>query len=370
MRKNVANTPAAAVAYCVLGANLGRREATLRRAVFLLAQSSSIEVLRTSRIYETPPWGRTDQPPFLNAAVQLRTTLPPEALLDRFQEIEGELGRPAVWTERWGPRAADLDLALYGNQTVNTERLTVPHPRLAQRAFALIPLLEIDSAVREPATGRPYAGDLGRLGAEERESCRPWGELAMTIESVREILSGRQGETAVPQTPLRDDALLLSSASPEQTERAGEELGKGMVGGAVVALVGSLGAGKTCFARGFARGLAVAERLTSPSYVLVKSYEGRLTLHHADFYRLSGEEGATDEGDPRADGASPASLTSLGLDDCLEDPKAVVLIEWADRFPRWLEPPFWSVEIAGCGEARRMILLHWNRRRRSETQHG
>lgn len=369
MRRSAADIPPATVAYCVLGANLGRREATLRRAVFLLAESSSIEVLRTSRIYETPPWGKRDQPPFLNAAVQLRTTLRPEALLDRFQEIEGELGRPAVRTERWGPRTVDLDLVLYGNETVNAERLTVPHPHLARRAFALIPLLEIDSSLRDPGTGRPYARDLERLGPQERESCRPWGELAMRIESLRRILSERQGETTVPQTPLHDDALLLSSASPQQTERAGEELGKQMIGGEAVALVGRLGAGKTCFARGFARGLAVVERLTSPSYVLVKSYEGRLTLHHADFYRLSGEDGPTDERDSRADGASPLSPSSLGLDDCLEDPKAVVLIEWADRFPRWLEPPFWSVEVAGCGGGRRMILLEWNRRRRPETQH-
>jgi tRNA threonylcarbamoyladenosine biosynthesis protein TsaE len=142
---------------------------------------------------------------------------------------------------------------------------------------------------------------------------------------------------------------LFQSARPEETEQIAADLGRRLKGGEVIALSGNLGAGKTCFARGLARGLQIPGPITSPSYVLVKSYEGRLVLHHADFYRLAGND--------QDAGAEPPDLASLGLDDYLEDPAAVVLIEWAERYPNFIEPPFWLVEVDGAGESDRFLLV-------------
>lgn len=136
-------------AYVGLGSNLGDREATLRRAVELLAAEPGVEVLAVSTFRETEPWGYADQPRFLNGAVALETSLPPELLLERLLAIEHELGRRRGG-ERYGPRTVDLDLLLYGDETIDRPELTVPHPRLAERAFALAPLVELDPELRLP----------------------------------------------------------------------------------------------------------------------------------------------------------------------------------------------------------------------------
>jgi len=133
-------------AFIGLGSNLGDRQATLEAALRRLAP------LRVSRLVETEPWGRTDQPRFLNAVAELETGLEPEPLLDRLLEIEREFGR--VRARRWGPRTLDLDLLLYGDRTIRTPRLAVPHPRLAERRFVLEALAELCPDQTVPGASR------------------------------------------------------------------------------------------------------------------------------------------------------------------------------------------------------------------------
>ncbi|MGZ8783463.1 MAG: 2-amino-4-hydroxy-6-hydroxymethyldihydropteridine diphosphokinase [Gaiellaceae bacterium] len=141
-------------AYIGLGSNLGDREATIRAALAALPG-----VVAVSELRETEPVGVVDQPPFLNGAAALDTELSPRALLDALLAVERELGR--VRDERWGPRTLDLDLLLYGTETIEEPGLTVPHPRLHERRFALEPLLDLDPELVVPGRGR-----VGALIAE------------------------------------------------------------------------------------------------------------------------------------------------------------------------------------------------------------
>jgi 2-amino-4-hydroxy-6-hydroxymethyldihydropteridine diphosphokinase len=150
-------------AYVGLGANLGDREATIRRAVALLGAEPGIEVVAVSSLRETDPVGYLDQPRFLNGAAALDTELDPEELLERLLEIERALGRERRGSPRFGPRAIDLDLLLYGDEALDEPGLTVPHPRLAERRFALEPLHELDPGLTLP-DGRSVEGLL----AEQR----------------------------------------------------------------------------------------------------------------------------------------------------------------------------------------------------------
>jgi 2-amino-4-hydroxy-6-hydroxymethyldihydropteridine diphosphokinase len=131
----------ATIAYIGLGANLGDKEEQLRQAVKRLHGEAGIRVERCSNIYETDPVGVTDQPPFLNMVARIRTILKPEPLLDACARIERSLGR--VRDVRWGPRTIDLDVLLYGDEAAELPRLTIPHPRMFERLFVLIPLLEV-----------------------------------------------------------------------------------------------------------------------------------------------------------------------------------------------------------------------------------
>ncbi len=142
-------------AYVGLGANLGPREVTLRRAVDLLAAANAVEVVAVSPFRETAPVGVVDQPPFLNGAVAIDTSLTPRELLDLLLETERALGR--VRGERWGPRTVDLDLLVYGDETVDEPGLRVPHPRLAGRRFALEPLADLDPGLEMPGLGNVSA---------------------------------------------------------------------------------------------------------------------------------------------------------------------------------------------------------------------
>jgi len=138
-------------AYVGIGANLGPREETLRRAVELLGRADGVEVVGVSELRETDPVGVIDQPPFLNGAVAIETMLPARALLDLLLEIERSLGR--VRGERWGPRIVDLDLLVYGNGVVEEPGLHVPHPRLHERRFALEPLADLNPELEIPGRG-------------------------------------------------------------------------------------------------------------------------------------------------------------------------------------------------------------------------
>lgn len=147
-------------AFVGLGANLGDREATIRRAVALMGVEPGIEVVAVSALRETDPVGYADQPPFLNGAVAIETELSPRDLLDRLLSVERGLGRVREEGVRFGPRTIDLDLLLYGDRVVGEPGLTVPHPRLAERRFALEPLHELDPSLRLP-DGRAVRELLG-----------------------------------------------------------------------------------------------------------------------------------------------------------------------------------------------------------------
>ena len=138
-------------AFVGIGSNLGDREAQLRRAIDLLGAENGIEVTGVSQIRETEPWGPVEQGPFLNGAVRVETALPPRELLARLLDIEQRMGR--VRTERFGPRTIDLDLLVYGDEIVEEPGLTVPHPRLHERRFALEPLADLDPALTIPGRG-------------------------------------------------------------------------------------------------------------------------------------------------------------------------------------------------------------------------
>jgi len=148
-------------AYVGLGSNLGDRAATLSRAVELLGREPGIEVVAVSSFRETDPVGYLDQPPFLNGAVAVETSLAPGAVLDALLEVERVLGRTRLGP-RYGPRTVDLDLLLMDEIVVDGPGLTVPHPRLHERAFALEPLLELDPDLVVPGHGR-VADLLGQL---------------------------------------------------------------------------------------------------------------------------------------------------------------------------------------------------------------
>lgn len=139
-------------AYVGLGANLGDREATVRRAAELLGGVAGIEVAAVSSLRETAPVGYADQPPFVNAAVAVETSLSPRELLGALLAVERSLGRTREGP-RFGPRTIDLDLLLYGDLVLDEPGLTVPHPRLHERRFALEPLHELDATLVLPGRG-------------------------------------------------------------------------------------------------------------------------------------------------------------------------------------------------------------------------
>lgn len=138
-----------------LGGNLGDVANTIRHAIAALGGLPGTQVLRNSRLYRTPAWGMTAQPDFLNAAAMVSTKLSAEALLAELLRIEREAGRDrGMQSERWGPRALDLDLLLYGDAVIAHPGLCVPHPHLHERAFVLVPLAEIAPDALVPGRGR------------------------------------------------------------------------------------------------------------------------------------------------------------------------------------------------------------------------
>ena len=144
-------------AYVAVGANLGDPAANVGRALDLLGELGTVAA--RSSLYRTKPWGKEDQPWFVNAVALLETALEPPALLERLRALERRLGR--VPGERWGPRIIDLDLLAYDDMESGDETLRLPHPHLSERAFVLVPLAEIDeryAALRDRLEARELAG--------------------------------------------------------------------------------------------------------------------------------------------------------------------------------------------------------------------
>jgi dihydropteroate synthase len=148
-----------------LGGNVGDKASSLRRALRAIAGEPGIELTAVSRLYRTAPWGKKDQDWFVNACALGLTRLKPEALLERMKALEVELGR--VSTERWGPRLIDIDLIAYDGISLNSDKLTLPHPELFNRAFVLVPLAEIASDL--VIAGVKVGDAAARLGAEAAE---------------------------------------------------------------------------------------------------------------------------------------------------------------------------------------------------------
>jgi 2-amino-4-hydroxy-6-hydroxymethyldihydropteridine diphosphokinase len=142
--------------YIGLGANLGDREATIRMALRRLGAHEQIDVLRVSRLRETDPVGYADQPRFLNGVARLQTDLEPRELLAILLDVERDLGRTRHGP-RFGPRPIDLDILLYDSRVVEEPGLRIPHPRMAERAFVLEPLAELDPSLEVPGRGRVQA---------------------------------------------------------------------------------------------------------------------------------------------------------------------------------------------------------------------
>lgn len=144
-----------------LGANLGDRLATMREAVARIGRIDGVRVTQRSRVYETQPVGLLEQPAFLNAAVVVDCAVPALVLLDALLRVERELGRSRGEGEvRWGPRVIDLDVLWIDGVVLDEPRLVVPHPRLAERAFAIIPLLEVAPGAVDPRTGSAYVAPV------------------------------------------------------------------------------------------------------------------------------------------------------------------------------------------------------------------
>ena len=137
-----------------IGANLGDRAKTIALAVVSLAALPDTEVVATSSVRETAPVGDVPQGPYLNAAVRLQTNLEPQVLMVALLEIERQFGRER--RERWGPRTLDLDILWIAGVVMETDTLTLPHPRLHERDFALVPLIEVAKDAVDPRTGTPY----------------------------------------------------------------------------------------------------------------------------------------------------------------------------------------------------------------------
>lgn len=155
--------------YLALGSNIEPREHYLKEAIRLL-NVEDVQVVLASSIYETEPVGYTDQSEFLNMVVEARTKLSPFELLETCQRIEKQLGRKREI--RWGPRTVDIDILLYNNEVVESEGLTIPHPRMHERGFVLVPLHEIAASQKHSMTLKSVEILLEQLPRSEKEGIR------------------------------------------------------------------------------------------------------------------------------------------------------------------------------------------------------
>jgi 2-amino-4-hydroxy-6-hydroxymethyldihydropteridine diphosphokinase len=160
-----------------MGGNVGNVRATLARAVDMFCDGGDVALLARSADYRTPPWGVEEQPPFVNLCIAVGTTLSPQVLLARALKVERALGRDRSRERRWGPRTVDIDLLAYDDLVVDEPQLTLPHPRLFERAFVLVPLAEI--ALDRVIAGQRVRDVLAKVDASKIERLLP--EAARSI---------------------------------------------------------------------------------------------------------------------------------------------------------------------------------------------
>ncbi|GIN58017.1 2-amino-4-hydroxy-6-hydroxymethyldihydropteridine diphosphokinase [Lederbergia ruris] len=161
------------VAFISLGSNIGDRLGYLKQAIQSIKNCAEIRIEKLSSIYETEPIGYTDQDQFLNMVIKISTSLSPHQLLKHCLEIEREIGR--IREFKWGPRVIDLDILLYNKENVVMKDLQIPHPRMNERAFVLIPLMEIDSSLVLPSSNAPLVEILDEI--PDKEGVRLWKQI-------------------------------------------------------------------------------------------------------------------------------------------------------------------------------------------------
>ena len=167
-----------ATVYLCLGSNLGERERNLTQALTLLSQK--IKLAKLSSIYETEPIGYKEQPFFLNIVCQISTDLSPEELLNLAKTIENKMGRVPSFPN--APRLIDIDILLYDNQIIDTQNLVIPHPRMTERAFVLVPLVEIAPGLVHPQAGKSIAELAANV--EGNSEVKKWHQEAANVSTI------------------------------------------------------------------------------------------------------------------------------------------------------------------------------------------
>lgn len=162
-------------AFVALGSNLSKREEYLSEAIDMLNEHEAIRVSKRSSVYETEPVGYVDQNDFLNMVIQVETNMSAYQLLGQCQQIEQELGRKRV--VKWGPRTIDLDILLFNDEHMTAERLTIPHPHMHERAFVMVPLVDVNPTVEIPTLHQTAQEVLDGLPKEEVRSMNEWGKI-------------------------------------------------------------------------------------------------------------------------------------------------------------------------------------------------
>jgi 2-amino-4-hydroxy-6-hydroxymethyldihydropteridine diphosphokinase len=160
------------IAFLSLGSNLGNREENLKKCIKLLSDNNKIKVIKVSSFYETPPVGYTEQGKFLNGVIKISTDFSSNELLLFLQNIEKSVGRKKTF--KWGPRVIDIDILFFNNEIISTEHLKIPHPYLHERAFVLVPFVEIEESWVHPVLNKKIIELHNNLPENEIKSIRKW----------------------------------------------------------------------------------------------------------------------------------------------------------------------------------------------------